>query len=345
MQKALVHYFSGTGNSLLAAKQICEELAKYEYEITFHAIENGLCDNLDSYNLHIFFFPIYATSVPHIMRKYMLNLPSGNKTKAVVISTNGKVSTHFRDGYQGWALHEARLYLKLRNYDVFFSETLDYPHNITVAFPPRGKKYNQIIISQVQKKIAAIAQKIAEGQKYHRKFFWPNIIWSIPFGILYTIFGRRFIGKLFAADSKCNSCKLCAKKCPVKAIDASQRQMRWRWNCEGCLRCINNCPKKAIQTSTLRIIAFIIASCVNPFFLIYKYIPDWFDQSLGKAGYAIFSSVLDIVLVIMFFILLDWVIYGMAYIPMLNRATSWGHTRLFGRYRAEEFEEQFLNKQ
>lgn len=44
MPKTLIHYFSGTGNSLLAAKQLSRELEKYGYESQLNAIENGAYD-------------------------------------------------------------------------------------------------------------------------------------------------------------------------------------------------------------------------------------------------------------------------------------------------------------
>lgn len=341
MQKVLIHYFSGTGNSLLAAKQLSNELKKYGYDVVFHPVEDGAYNNHDAYSLHIFFFPIYATAVPHIMLKYLRNLPNGRNVQAAVISTNGRISTRFRDGYQGWALHQARLFLKLKNYDVFFSDTLDYPHNITVGIPPRNEKNNQKIIELAADKIAPMAEKIANGQKLHRGFFLPNIVWSVPFGILYTLFWRRFIGKMFAADSTCNSCKLCVKQCPVKGIRVCNGQIRWGWNCEGCLRCINSCPKHAIQTSALRALAIIGAAFINPQPLIAGIFPVWLAQSTRNVGYSIFNILTEILLYIFVVMLLDWIIYKISFMPILKIVASWGVTRLYGRYSAKSFEDKF----
>lgn len=83
MGKVLIHYFSGTGNSLLAAEQIGAELRKYDWKLAFHPVEKGFPNNIGSFGLHIFFFPIYATAIPHIMLKYIHGLPVGNNTGAV----------------------------------------------------------------------------------------------------------------------------------------------------------------------------------------------------------------------------------------------------------------------
>lgn len=341
MQKALIHYFSGTGNSLLAAKQLSQELVKYDYDMVFHDIENGSYDTDESYSLHIFFFPIYATATPHIMLSYMRNLPDGKNVRAAIISTNGRINTHFRDGYQGWALHQARLYLGIKNYNVSFSDTLDYPHNITVGIPPRKEKYNEIIISKASARFPLIAEKIAGNHKFHRKFFLPNIIWSIPFGILYSVFGRRFIGKLYAVNSSCTSCNLCIEKCPVKAIQSFNTRLSWKWNCEGCMRCINICPAQAIQASTVRTLAIIVAALVNPFFLIQKFIPIEFIQKLGNFGAALLYTLIYSISFILVFALLDWFIYMISYVPILKNIVGFGYTRFFGRYHAETFEGRF----
>jgi len=338
MGKVLIHYFSGTRNSLLAAEQIGAELRKYDWKLAFHPVEKGFPNNIGSFGLHIFFFPIYATAIPHIMLKYIHGLPVGNNTGAVVISTNGRISTRFRDGYQGWALYQARLALKLKKYHVFLSETLDYPHNVTIAGPPRRKKFNQQIIEQVLAKLPDLAEKIVKGLKFHRSFFWPNILWSLPFGYLFSWFGRHILGKFFTADSRCNNCGVCVKQCPAKTIRFRSGKIKWGWNCEGCLRCINHCPKKAIQLSAIRLIVPLAALFINPMHLIPKTISGWVLQEFGKTGSTIFSILLLTVFYIIFVVIFDEVIYQVSRIPLLKNMVNWGHTKYYGRYSAKNYE-------
>lgn len=331
-QKAIIHYFSGTGNTLLAAKLLSKELSAYGYDVTFHPIERGTIDQSTKYSLHLILFPVYATSVPHIMKKYIRKLPNGNKAKTVVISTNGKISTRFRDGYQGWALHQARLYLKAKNYDVFYSNTLDYPHNVTIVGPPRKNEANKIIIDDASKEIPKIAEHIAKGHKFHRKIIMPNFIWSIPFGIVYSLIGRRGLGKLMGVDTSCNSCGICEKECPAKVIKMGRNGNRWGWNCEGCLKCMNICPKQAIQTPFARILVIIWALLANPFYLLYQYIPEEFIDRIGSLETMALYLVLDIIAFIIFFCLMDGIFYLLSTIPFLRRILNFGHTKFYGRY-------------
>lgn len=325
MNKIFIHYFSGTGNSFHAAKQLANKLTELGFIITFHSIEEGKPSISDDVMLHIFLFPVYATSVPHIMRKYIRQLPNGKSTNSVVISTNGRINTKFRDGYEGWALYQARLYLKFKNYNVFYSDTLDYPHNVTAVIPPLKESTAQFFLNNALQKCNEIAQNIADTTKHHKKIFLPNIIWCIPFGILYSVFGRRFLGKLFAANSNCNNCGLCVKKCPTNVICKGKNNIRWKWNCEGCLRCLNTCPNKAIDISLFRIVTLVLVSFFNINFLLPdKLINDFVSLTI--------HTVLPIVVYLFIIYVLDWLIYLISGILIIRKIASWGFTRLFGRY-------------
>jgi ferredoxin len=189
-----------------------------------------------------------------------------------------------------------------------------------------------------------MAEKIVKERRFHRGFFWPNIIWSVPFGIIYSCFARHFFGKLLAADSKCNSCKLCVSKCPAKAMEYKDGQIRWKLSCEGCMRCINSCPKNAIQTSAVRLLAAFAAVILNPYSQISKIIPDTFYNSIGKYGSAIFNTLMSLLVFIVSLMLLDKIINLISKSVVIKKIVGWGHTRYYNRYTADQFKSCLKNK-
>lgn len=52
----------------------------------------------------------------------------------------------------------------------------------------------------------------------------------------------------FRLEDNCIGCALCARKCPVQAIEMQNRKPVWvRERCVMCLGCLHRCPRFAIQ--------------------------------------------------------------------------------------------------
>lgn len=79
-----------------------------------------------------------------------------------------------------------------------------------------------------------------------------------PFGALASVLGKISFSKVKINENKCTSCGICAKNCPVMAIDEEKIKTKDETNqnnklnyiyftCTKCGKCIDNCPQKAID--------------------------------------------------------------------------------------------------
>jgi Pyruvate/2-oxoacid:ferredoxin oxidoreductase delta subunit len=104
------------------------------------------------------------------------------------------------------------------------------------------------------KKTRAFGAKVLECR---RVWLTPNNVYELIFGLLlapislaYLVVGRFFLAKLFFANNRCDGCGLCAKGCPVRAINMwghEQPRPFWSHRCESCMRCAAFCPHNAIE--------------------------------------------------------------------------------------------------
>lgn len=336
MSQAIFHYFSGTGNTFHVVEYLAEKLRQAGYETEEIRIETVSAPQSKSADLHLFLFPVYACSVPHIMQQYLQRVSPGAGAKAVVLSTNGRISTRFRDGYEGQALALARQMLQRRGYQVFLTDTLDYPHNITNVLNPSKPESQAEIIRQADVHLEQVAGKILDGEASLRGCHWFNYAWSAVFGFFYNLIGRRIFGKCFVADHTCVHCGKCAKICPAQAIRMVRGTPRWNWNCEGCERCMNICPKRSIQTSLIRVATLIGLAVSNPLAgAVVSFIPGAITTAIFPDW--IIGIVFDAAQYFFTFYLLEKAIWGFELLPGVRRIFQLSYTKYYRRYLAPGF--------
>lgn len=273
MPKAILHYFSGTGNTRRAAQVAAQALRQSGFEAELVNIEQPR--ELEAIEgLHIFLFPTYGFTAPQLMQKYLRTLPKPTAgAKAAVIATIGTFAPDAQ-GFEGNSLYTAARLLKKKGWHICLTEAISYPVNWTQFCNPPAQKNCEDIYAVADKKAAEAAKKIAAGEESFRYLSSAADFYTRAANIFFVQLGRRQLAKIFTADSSCNSCGKCAAGCPVKAITMKNGRPLWSFRCQVCQRCINSCPQNAIQTSIWR-----VAGAINLLFLPYI---KWY-QSLADA--------------------------------------------------------------
>ena len=240
-------YFSGTGNSKYAAELFCRE---YAGEVSTYSIEDhDAIPAILSAEMIVFAYPVQFSSVPKIVRDYVVENKGLWKNKKVfVIATMGLFSGD-GSGMLGRLLKscgaEVTGGLHLKMPDCIADEK-------ALKRPPEK---NKELVRQAGEKVKEAVKCMKEGH--------PAKEGLGPFYRLAGLFGQRlyfghktkeYSSKLKIDKEKCIGCGKCEGLCPMKNITVSERKAVPGQRCTMCYRCINKCPKQAITLLGKRIV-------------------------------------------------------------------------------------------
>lgn len=335
MKTAVIHYFTGTGNTRYAAEIIRNKLVVMGYTVSLINVEYGDGELEYSPELNVFMFPVYGFAPALSMVQYLRNLKRVAGQKAAVLCVCGH--TGKEGGFHGQAGHQAENLLKGKGYEVFFIDFVSYPENWTQVMNPCDPQTQKRIFAETDNIVGAMAEKIGLLEKSINKCSIFNRSWSWLAHKSFILFGRRFMGKLFIADGNCIACNRCEKACPAKAIRMVDGKPRWNWNCELCNRCINICPKKSIQTSITRIVG-ILSTIIIAIGVVVG-LPSQLVNPTGTNYIDIFFKVLLVILLnVIFSYLADKLFFALERNAGVRRLFELTFTKGFRRYTAPGFD-------
>ncbi len=228
----MIFYFTGTGNSLAAAKK----LRGPEEELIGMADANR--ENRHDYRVKPgepvgFVFPVYFYSLPTVVTEFIdtLNL-EGAEYIYSVITCGGGIS-------QAGAVLKKRL-LK-RNLPLNYVTELLMPDNYILLYSNKAEGWAQLL-KQADDRLRTIAGDIAKKQCSKIKNH------TLISDVMAKMYKRARKTAKFYADDVCTGCGMCAKNCPERAIEIVDGKPVWtKESCVQCLACINRCPVRAIQ--------------------------------------------------------------------------------------------------
>jgi ferredoxin len=240
--KTIIYYFTGTGNSLAAARKVAAGLGDCEL-VSIASQKDTPGDIAPQADRVGIVCPVYDSGLPVIVAEFAgrLNLSGTRYMFAIVTAGNIGVS----------ALRQLNGIFKKRqgrNLDAAF--IVKMPGNFPpVSRPPAAKKRDQIL-ADADARLAEIAGLIAGGVAVPPGF---SPVSSLIKMVFYSPFARNVheVDKKFSVSDACTSCGTCAAVCPVKNIVIEQGRPVWLHRCELCCACLNLCPVEAIQLAMM----------------------------------------------------------------------------------------------
>jgi len=236
--KTIIYYFTGTGNSLAAAKKIAAALGDSEL-VAIASLRNTPGDIIPAADRVGIVAPVYDLGLPAIVAEFAGRLDLSKAGYTFCIMTSG--------GFGGSALHQANDIVRKKNgrpLDAAWAVRM-VGNFVPLYSPAEGRKKDNNLAA-ADTRLAAIAGDIDRGIMVR-----PGISLGTSFlkWLVYDKFMRQIheADRQFVADEQCTRCGTCAGVCPVQNIVLVDEKPEWQHHCELCMACLNLCPVKAIQ--------------------------------------------------------------------------------------------------
>jgi hypothetical protein len=241
--KTVIYYFTGTGNSLAAARKIASTLGDCEL-VPIASLKDTTGDILPPADRVGIVCPVYDAGLPRIVAEFAgrLDLSQAGYVFAIVTLGGTGVST----------LHQLSGILRQRpgGRAPNAAFAVKMPGNFPpVGIPPAGETKDRILAA-ADTRLGEIAVTIDSGVAVPAGF---SPVSSLMHCLVYGPFEKHVhdMDKSFSVSDACTSCGTCAAVCPVGNIAMVQGRPSWQHRCELCCACLHFCPAEAIQLGFL----------------------------------------------------------------------------------------------
>jgi ferredoxin len=249
---ACIYFFSGTGNSLVVAKDIAEEIDGKLISISSMMKEESVEPEADVMGL---VFPVfYATNdcgIPLIVERFIRKLENLGSKYIFAVCTCGYMP--------GTTIENLRKAIGVRGGKLAGGFTL------RMSAKNLAERKQQKMFVKRKKKIEAICEYVnarKEGE-FETRGLLRKILLAPLRALEKPIFMRRYrklsnssrksfseliplADASFQTNENCTGCGTCARVCPVNNIKMVNGKPVWLHHCENCYGCYGWCPKNAV---------------------------------------------------------------------------------------------------
>ncbi|MGZ7068514.1 MAG: EFR1 family ferrodoxin [Methanobacterium sp.] len=263
MNKAEIYYFSGTGNSLIVARDIAEKMNGNLISIPSVMDKQSLTTDADVIGI---VFPVYyvgLANIPLIVQQFVKKLDKISTKYIFAVCTYG--------GGAGSTLQMLDEMIRKRGGHISSGFGVQMPQNaFRKPFENKEKLYNR----WRNKKLDFIYENVNAKNEgwFDTDSLFNGMVVKILDKLMKLDFLKSFfinpmkstakvskdsnltideiiplMDKSYQTDENCKGCSTCSKVCPVQNIKMVDDNPVWQHHCENCLACIKWCPQKAIH--------------------------------------------------------------------------------------------------
>lgn len=233
--KNRIYFYTGTGNSLRAAKIIAEEIKDCEI---IAITEKTEMDIPMDYERIGFVFPVYFQGLPKIVADFInnCNISEHQNTYFFAIATYGAL--------HGNAIPQIKKLLLERGIHLHYGQNLRMFSNYVVMYNMSKNVIKETM--QSEQKALLIARNIADKQENRIPAFHKLVNW----------YYQKQMSRVpradenFSVSDNCISCGKCKAVCASRNIIMKNGRPVFQHHCNQCMGCIQYCPKRAINYKT-----------------------------------------------------------------------------------------------
>jgi flavodoxin/ferredoxin len=263
VSKTEIYYFSGTGNSLVVARDIAEKMNGKLISIPSVMDKKSIKTDADVIGI---IFPVYylgTVNIPLVVQRFVLKLDEISTKYIFAVCTYG--------GGSGSTLTILDEMIQASGGHLSAGFGVQMPQNaFRKPFENKTKLYNNwkkkeldFIYEQIKAKnegrfdndglfiglVVTIIEKITKLDVLKPFFIDPmkstaKVSKDSNFTTCELI---PLMDRSYSTDENCTGCNSCSKVCQVRNIKMIDDQPVWQRHCENCLACIKWCPQNAIH--------------------------------------------------------------------------------------------------
>ncbi|AXV37500.1 MAG: hypothetical protein CIT01_04455 [Methanobacterium sp. BRmetb2] len=251
---AEIYYFSGTGNSLVVARDIARKIDGELIPIPSVMNKEIIESDADVTGI---VFPVHfsvVNGVPNIVQKFTKKLKNINSKYIFAVCTCG--------GWSGSAIENLGKIIQSNGGNLAAGFTVQMPSNIDVI----SKEEQQKLFDEWEEKLEFIYEYV--NARDEGRFESMALLFKIIFAPIFFYYKSRTLkllkklsnssdlpfdelvslsDKRFYSDENCEGCGTCSKVCPVDNIRIVEGRPEWQHHCVVCFACLNWCSNNAIH--------------------------------------------------------------------------------------------------
>jgi ferredoxin len=227
-----IYFFTGTGNSLWAAKEIAAKLTDCDVVAIRRNMDMTVPVGLERLG---FVFPTYGWAQPLMVADFLRSavFPAQGGTYAFAVTTCGGLPFN--------AIPQAGILLAEKGVRLNYGASIRMYRNSVLHYKMRQDAGKEAAKSA--KRAAPIIDDIV-NKREKRIGKLNNFLFRLHVDYMKGI-PETWRG--YQVSGECVSCGLCAAVCPAKNITMKDGKPEFQHSCEGCVACIQHCPKRAID--------------------------------------------------------------------------------------------------